>query len=280
MLAYKLKYLMLEAGVSPRELSLATNIDKSTLIKILSGVTTNPRVETIHTLAKYFKVGISELIDESYTTEFAIKPSSSDLQNILKSLMQVNGVASLSLLHKYTGISLSILSDILTGKTKHPHMKTLQQLASFFNVTVTQLSGMEAIPKNKTASITTEKISIPVFDINHVEKWISGKLTEASAYSSTSRKIIGSKSYAIIITDNKLMPDFMNNQVLIIDNEGSITKNSFLVCKIENKTSIYECIDLVEDLITLRAAGQFECINTAPDQVNLLGVVVQQISNK
>jgi transcriptional regulator with XRE-family HTH domain len=109
----KLKYLMLLSGVSSQELALATQIERSTLIKILNGSTARPRIDTIHSLAKYFNVDISELID-IHDSDLKVPISQAkELKSILANLMTINGINSATLLTKYTGISASMICDIL-----------------------------------------------------------------------------------------------------------------------------------------------------------------------
>ncbi|WP_257828246.1 helix-turn-helix domain-containing protein [Burkholderia glumae] len=56
--------LQQQAGVNDSELSRAVNLDRGTLSRLLSGETTDPRLSTISSLAKFFAVPISALFGE------------------------------------------------------------------------------------------------------------------------------------------------------------------------------------------------------------------------
>ncbi len=49
-------------GISQDKLSKMSGVDYNTIIKIESGVTYNPRVETLKNIADVFKVGIDDLM--------------------------------------------------------------------------------------------------------------------------------------------------------------------------------------------------------------------------
>nr|MBP9742718.1 helix-turn-helix domain-containing protein [Burkholderiales bacterium] len=48
-LANKLKYLMAQLEVTANDIALNTNIERSTLTRILNGTTTRPQLETVYT---------------------------------------------------------------------------------------------------------------------------------------------------------------------------------------------------------------------------------------
>lgn len=282
LLADKLKYLMIQAGVSSAELAFNTNIERSTLTKILNGTTTAPRIDTIHTLAKYFNVDINKLVDNDYEASFKFYTRTNmQLKDVLNGLMLTNGIATISLLNKYSGVPLSILSDILNGKTKQPQIKTLQQLAEFFNITVAQLSGIDPIPSYKTISVVPTRQVLPIFILTQVDEWIEGKLKIADAYLNCSRSIVGDKSYAIKILDKKYIPDFNANHTLVVDNQEEVRVNDFIIAKVGENVSIYECCKIKEDTFVLREAGNSsKPFIIQKNQVALYGVVVQQLLNR
>lgn len=276
----KLKYLMLLSGISSKELALATQVERSTLIKILNGSTARPRIDTIHSLAKYFNVDVAELIDTQHSGLKIPMSQSKELKSILANLMTVNGINSATLLTKYTGISASMICDILNGKTQHPHVSTLQRLAEFFNVTVPQLNGIDAIPVDKIAEITPLKKSLPLLSLEQVGGWVNGNGQDINKYINITRSVIGDKAYALNITNNKFMPDFTSNHTLIIDNNEKIAENNFVVCEFNNQISIFECSMLTDENATMREAGQFEYFTVELSKINIFGVVVQQVLNR
>ena len=279
-IAYKLQYLMLQRGVSAAELSLQTQVERSTLTKILNGSTTNPRIDTINSLVKYFGVDINEFINEDdYLSELKLSSPYTELKDILLHLMTINGITSLTLLTKYTGVAISILSEILNGKTLKPQITTLQQIANFFNISISQLTGIEKIPEYKTTTIIPSSQVLPIVLLTQTKDWLSGDLKNINAYSSASRHIVGKKSFAININDNNYSPDFFSNYTLIVDNEEKLAPNDFCVCEINNNTSIFECCEDNGSMLTLREAGKLECFDVNISDIKILGVVVQHVVN-
>ena len=272
---------MLKAGVSQKDLAISTNIERSTLTKILNGTTCNPRLDTIYTLAKYFKVDVQELIESSHEPDLKIViEQNKQVKDVLLALMKISDIANVSLLSKYTGIAISVLSEILNGNTLHPNIKTLQQLSTFFNITIPQLCGIEPVLGYQTAEVVTNNQMIPIIPLSNSDEWISGVFKKVNMYTPSTRKIAGKHSYAIKVEDDKFFPDFAGGHLLIIDNEATPAKNDFIVCKINDQTSIYECADLSKtSTITLKEAGKFDYIEVNRNQVNILGVVVQQALN-
>lgn len=61
---------------------------------------------------------------------------------MLEKLMAQYGVSQ-NRLSKMSGVPQSVIQYILTGKTKHPRIDTLQALANVFGVTVDELVSVE-----------------------------------------------------------------------------------------------------------------------------------------
>lgn len=274
----KLKYLMLLAGVSAKELSIKTKIERSTLIKILNGSTTNPRLETIYSLAEYFKVDVKELVAANNENSSNAEPK--EIKDVLASLMAINGIPTISLLTKYTGVATSMLSEILNGNTQTPQMNTLQQLATFFNVSIPQLTGLDHLPKNKTVTVTPTKKVLPVILLEQAGDWLNGSLKNTEEYYNISKDVIGNKAYALNINDIRFFPDFNTNQTLVIDDEENFTSHDFAVCKVNNHISIYECLSVNDNTIKLREAGTGIPHTQKLDNIEMLGVIVQQVVNR
>lgn len=279
-IAYKLQFLMLQHGISATDLSIHTQIERSTLTKILNGSTINPRIDTINSLAKYFNVNISELINEdNYLDELKLSSHHLGLENIILHLMTINGITTISLLSKYTGVSMSILSDILNKKTLNPHISTLQQIASFFNISVPELIGIERIPEYKTTAIIPSTQVLPVILLEQVNSWFQGEVKQVFEYATAFRKISGKKSFAINISNDQFAPDFFNNYTLIVDNEETPADTDFFIGKIQDKISLFECISIEGSILEIREAGSNDIFSIDTSEITLLGVIVQHVIN-
>lgn len=62
---------------------------------------------------------------------------------MLAKLMAQYGISQ-NRLSKMSGVPQSVIQYILTGKTKHPRIDTLQALANVFGVTVDELMARKA----------------------------------------------------------------------------------------------------------------------------------------
>lgn len=64
MIAQKIKKYRKAKGISQDKLSKLSGVTYNTIIKIESGSTTNPRVETLHLIAKALGVTVDSLLNE------------------------------------------------------------------------------------------------------------------------------------------------------------------------------------------------------------------------
>lgn len=269
-----LKYLMLEFGISPKELSMATNIDKSTLTKLLNSSTAKPREATVYALAKYFKIKPEDLFDNSYLSEFKPIQTNNKLADILKKLLDANGIETISLLSQCTDISVSILSDIINGKTTNPQVKTLHKLASFFNVTVYQITGQDKIFDYKRDAIIHLSRTLPCLHIEQIKSWLGGKLKTPVTYDlKTPKTNLEKQSYVIKINTTRFYPEFTQNHILIVNSKPEFTANDFVVLEINNVVSIFQCINITNISVSLREAGSCNKLVIDLEQASVLGKI-------
>lgn len=278
-LVTNIEYLMQMKNITAQELSNETNIDRSTLTRILNGSTTKPRLETIHTLAKYFNVSTESLLNNQYNNEIPCSQSSinkKNLREILTWLMSKTGIVNLSMLHKYTNIPLSVLSVILSGKTEKPNVRTLQKLSNFFNLTVPQLMGNEIIPDSFQLTLNPDRKTIPIIPFINTIKYLRKELTTYD-YFNVNRPTLDEAAFAIKIESDQFEPDFSQNQILVVDNYKP-ENGDFIIAEEDNKISIYEYkIDNFEQYI--RIAGTLKWRGFNLGKTKIYGVIVQQIIN-
>lgn len=279
-LSDKLKYFMAVAQVSSTQLANNINVSPTTISEILNGIRSNPRPETIHTLAKYFNVDISEFYDDEINKELiSIKHTNKkiffpSIKVALSHLLIKTGIISTASLHKLSGIPKHNLDRILNEETVTPNMKTLQQIANFFNLTVTQLTGLEPIYFNESQSINLEQKMIPLIRLGELSAWLNGDFKNKIEYINVARKVIGEKAFAILIDTEELEPDFDNNTIVVIDNESVTNNKDFIITTIKNTPSIYEVNEN-----KLRKAGTISYFNK-PSNIDIHGVIIQEIINK
>ncbi len=269
---------MATAQISTTKLANNINVSPTTISEILNGIRTNPRPETIHTLAKYFGVDISEFYDDEINEELASKPNKNiylpNLKTALSHLLIKTGIISTASLYKLSGIPKHTLDRILNEEIITPNMATLQQIAKFFNLTVAQITGLDPIYFNQPSSINLEQKMLPLIRFGELHLWLNGNLNKKNEYINIARKIIGEKAFAILIDTEEFEPDFNNNTIVVIDNETTINDKDFIVITIKNTSSIYE---LNEN--KLRKAGTMKYI-PKPSSLYIYGVIIQEIINK
>ena len=79
-----------------------------------------------------FKVNPSTLLKNASSSNLKINDSAirKGIRANFADLMSKTRILNISLLHKYSEVPISVLSDILNGKTENPNLKTLHKLAS------------------------------------------------------------------------------------------------------------------------------------------------------
>lgn len=277
-LSDKLKQLMLYAEVSVAQLSADTNIERSTLARILNGSTTNPRLETMHSLAKYFKIGIDdfEINTKQEVDSNRAQPRIKDLRFVLRELMLKTGILSIVLLYKYTAIPQSVLSDILSGNTQKPNMATLTKLATFFKISVAQLVGAEPISNEELAEINPISNMLPILQIGNISSWVAGNKDLAESYTVSTFPANQGKVFAVPINDDKYKDDFSKNTTLIVNTEEVPHDGDMVVAKFNGKLSVFQFTDK-NGKTTLREAGDTKAVALSKaDKYQSYGVVVQQ----
>lgn len=281
-LASKLHYLMLLKGTSQLELANQTKIERSTLTKILNGSTTKPTVETLFTLAKYFNVEVTELFELMNTNTTDSNHSKKYLlSERLNILMKIKNIDTVQHLGKIINIPTHIITDILNGKTTNPKMKTLQNIANYFNISIPQLCGIDPLPINyETSSISLSQISVPVININQISQFLTnGKINNVS-YIKVNLDKTSNKYFAIEILNNKFFPDILSGTVLIFCTNTLPKKNDLLVISMNKLPIIYKLLGIENNKYVLKQAGNTNKIIINNSDIKVYGVVVQQIINR
>lgn len=75
------------------------------------------------------------------------------LNETLKKLMMRHGNMNVSDLSKATGLPQPTLHQLYSGATANPRNKTIEILADFFSITVSQLTGKASLPDNLSKQI-------------------------------------------------------------------------------------------------------------------------------
>ena len=71
----RIRKLCKERGFSINKLATMSNVKQSTLDNIMRGLTTNPRVKTLHKIALAFNMTVSEFLDFKELNDFSFEDS-------------------------------------------------------------------------------------------------------------------------------------------------------------------------------------------------------------
>jgi transcriptional regulator with XRE-family HTH domain len=276
-LATNIEYLMLSSGISQTELSRKTNIDRATITKILNGSTENPRLDTLEGIAEYFQVSIDQLlVDSDNKLNYHFH---NNLASVLKYLMKINDITTITQLSNNSDVPISVLSDILNNKTNKPNNKTLQLLASYFNLTLSQLLGIEPLPDDAIPfSYDKENLVIPDVPMDCIETFIHNKKYKITKYLNIKANISLKNLYAVSIKDNLYAPDIHVNNTLLIVPDKCLEKGNLLVCRLNNRiNSVYELISHNKLQTILRELGTKMQIIIPNENLEIFGTIVQII---
>lgn len=67
----RIRALCKQRGLSINKLAMMSNVRQSTLDNIVRGITTNPKVKTLHKIAIAFNMTLSEFLDFSELNKFS-----------------------------------------------------------------------------------------------------------------------------------------------------------------------------------------------------------------
>lgn len=212
--------------------------------------------------------------------EQAVSPTISD---ILSELMFEKRIKMIDLAHQ-TGVPQSTLSRILSGETTHPHRSSLEPLATFFQINVNQLLGREPIASLKRLSgFVGHGPSVPLLTWEQISPWLA---PESSFVATDTVQIdvpLAKGSFAVVVDDTAMEPQFSSGTMLIIDAEKSPKDRSFVIATLGDSDKVI-FRQLLTDGINryLRPLSpdfsQFGMVTMGPDD-KIIGVVLQARKN-
>ena len=280
--SHKLQLLALNSGLNAEQLSAKTNINISTIVRLLNGTTTNPQPETVNSLAKYFGVSPAEFYEFNQDGKVLSANSSKprDIKEVLEYLLIKTGILNTSMLHKLSGIPKSNLDRILSGNTVKPNIATLKQLAQFFNLSIAQISGLANIDETLTTTLPKQLSRLPPIKINAVPRWYNNTLEANISYINTTRLFIENKAFAILVENNKLKPDFEQGNILVLDSTITPDYSDFILVMDDNDIFVCEFHGVQNGQLSYRPAGSRQIKQQNLAIIRIYGVVVQEIINR
>lgn len=155
--------------------------------------------------------------------------NSFDLSEILQKLIQSNGL-SVSELARHVNLPQPTIQRITSGTYKQPRTSTLQPIADYFGVTVSQLRGFNPIP---TLSAFNKAIkSLPLITTAQVNLWplINENITQFVV----SNTQLGEKSFAMYMPDSSMEPLIPKGSTLLVDPSRVPHHGSYIVVKLQS----------------------------------------------
>jgi len=187
---------------------------------------------------------------------------------------------SASELARRTGIGQPVIYRIVTGETDDPKVGTLQAIANYFAVSISQLIGDEPLPKNRLPGMHSKAAfgwsKAPLLSWEEVIGWPKnkGKFPELE-YILTDADV-SPHVYAVKVKDTTMRPLFPENTVLIVDPALTPEDRDYAIVHVDNqKHAIFRQVLFDGQSIYLKPLNpDFKMMIPSKKPV-FLGVVVQ-----
>lgn len=154
-----------------------------------------------------------------------------DLRDIIKGLMSAQNISTLAELSRLVDVPQQTLHRIMSGATPNPQIATLQAIASYFHVNVSQLIGEEPIVMgdNQACPFITK---IPLLKWEDVPHW--KRLTERYTpnnwqYWAITKYELSQNAYALNIQNRTMPAPFSFDSVLIVDPAVEPQDGNFII---------------------------------------------------
>ncbi|HCU5990588.1 TPA: LexA family transcriptional regulator [Legionella pneumophila] len=204
------------------------------------------------------------------------------LSNNLQQLMRIHGNTSVSELARLTGIPQPTIHHILTGSTKNPRKKALEELSRFFSISVEQLIGQEPLPTIIPDGVKKDlQISaIPIVEWNVLTNWPASKVDIRDNQEILLNKAVANDSFALIIPDDSMLPRFQQNTLLIFDSGKTPKDRDFVIVHLSKDNKInFNRLFHENNSFYLRhdlGDGNLQLTKLDPSHDRILGVLIEE----
>lgn len=158
----------------------------------------------------------------------------------IQTLLKLHGDLTLSDLAKATGIPQPTLHHIAEGKTKKPRRQALEALATFFAVSIPQLTGTLPLSSNIPDSIKQSfKIStVPLIDWELAKYWKRDNHDCSQFREIILDKSMDENAFALQLHDASMEPLIQENSILIFDPTKSPKERDFVLVHLEKSNTM------------------------------------------
>lgn len=201
------------------------------------------------------------------------------LPQILRSLMEEQGL-TVSELARRTGVGQPVIHRLLSGETDNPKVATLSPVASYFAISISQLIGDNAIPKERisgTFRMTSHGwTTLPLLSWEQAIHWLNNRDSITVEKYETTEVSVSENAYALRVKDTTMVPRFPENTLLIIDPIIQPSDRDYVIAHISNqKQAIFRQLLLDSDDTYLKPLNTDFKITLLDKESHLLGVMVQ-----
>ncbi|MCW5589861.1 MAG: helix-turn-helix domain-containing protein [Legionellales bacterium] len=203
------------------------------------------------------------------------------LSENLKKLLRVHQLSERELSRK-TGLKQAVINRLVKGENQNPTLATLKPITEFFNISLSQLIGEEALHFSLSQQ-HAEKIEnkIPLL------RW--DELSHSSIKNSsitTSRFITVTKHYdndilAILVTNNKMEPLFRFDSTLIVKPSSVLNENThFVLVSVGNHIEIRQLLYSGGKKQLFPLIGLADKMSETHENLTVLGIIMGIIQEK
>ncbi len=200
--------------------------------------------------------------------------STTSISFVLTALIKKFGLNALEL-EKHTGVPSSTIYRLLKKRDGNPTVEVLKKLATFFQITVSQLIGEEPIGVKQA----------PLIPAMEVLNFLSASVEEKSKYQTIPIDFpLSSKSFATYVQDDLMEPFILMNSIIIIDPEREMRHKDFILF-VKKNDSHPQVRQVIKDgsTIYLKALNSNFPIDLVKvknlSEFNFIGVIVHYRTN-
>jgi transcriptional regulator with XRE-family HTH domain len=156
--------------------------------------------------------------------------------NIRVSNLMLENNLTIARLAEKSGIAIGTIQKMMTDPASNPTLSSIGAIAKALGVSVCSLIGHEDDPLSKIVTVPLFTLQEIVHAWNPFEKAKERKLSIGEVAKTTCK--VSSKSFAVILAGDYMMPAFPENTLLIFDPEKKYYNNSFVLVLIESLTEV------------------------------------------
>jgi|GEM_PF-732050 len=201
---------------------------------------------------------------------------------VLRQLIDEHGITVTELARR-TGLVQPVVYRMASGETINPKIDTLIPLAKYFKITIDQLVGQNPdVVIAQQLKMGSEAIRLPILSWQEASRWPNITTKEKAQKYIYTNTVVSANSFALIIKDSAMSPNFPEHSVIIVDNQITPKNKQFAVVHVKKrKESICRQVLLDGNDIYLKPLNpDFSVIQLKKfDEYQFIGAVVEVIVN-